>query len=281
MSAAAASPEHARLLREADPDRFLSVLYAPPDRRDALVALYAFNAEIASIRDRVREPLPGEIRVQWWRDALAGGEGAVAGNPLAEALLTAIRTYDLPLAAFDNYLEARIADLYDDPLPDQTALEGYCGETSSALIQLASLVLAPQEAALHASAAGHGGCASGIIGLLRMMPIHRARGQCHVPSSVLDAAGISQETFLDGTDEEGAARAVAAMVALAQQHLRLFARHAKDLPSNLRPAYLPLATTPLHLAPIAARRVDPTRQIKQLSALRRNSAILRRALFGW
>lgn len=277
----AAAPEHARLLRESDPDRYLSVLYAPPEKRDALVALYAFNVEIASIRDRVREPLPGEIRLQWWRDALAGGEGAVAGNPLAEALLAAVRQYDLPLVAIDNYLEARIADLYDDPLPDRIALEGYCGETSSALIQLASLVLAPREASRHASAAGHGGCALGITGLLRLMPVHRARGQCYVPGSILDAAGISRETFIEGTDAEGAARAVAAMVALAEEHLRMFGKHAGDVPAILRPAYLPLATIPIQLAPIAARRVDPTRQMMQFSSLRRNGAILRRALFGW
>ena len=53
-----------RTLRAADPDRYLSMLYAPQDRRADLLALYAFNAEIAGIRDRVSEPMPGEIRLQ-------------------------------------------------------------------------------------------------------------------------------------------------------------------------------------------------------------------------
>ena len=45
---------------------------------------------------------------------------------------------------FDDYLEARIFDLYDDPMPGRAELEGYCGETASALIQLAALVLDPR-----------------------------------------------------------------------------------------------------------------------------------------
>ena len=55
-------------VRAADHDRYLTALYAPADKRDALFSLYAFNAEIAGIRDRIHEALPGEVRLQWWRD---------------------------------------------------------------------------------------------------------------------------------------------------------------------------------------------------------------------
>src|SRR6185312_10902836 len=96
--------ETVRVVREGDRDRYLSVLFAPEAKRPALLALYAFNVEIARVRDLVHEPLPGEIRLQWWCDAIAGKTPA-AGNPPAEALIGTIRAHDLPLAAFDNYLE--------------------------------------------------------------------------------------------------------------------------------------------------------------------------------
>src|SRR5690554_2807603 len=99
------------IVREGDPDRYLSVLYAPEAKRDALFALYAFNVEVAAIRDRIKEPMAGEIRLQWWRDALTNG---IAGNPVADALMDAMNTYRLPLQAFIDYLDARIFDLYDD-----------------------------------------------------------------------------------------------------------------------------------------------------------------------
>ncbi|MBW7947531.1 MAG: squalene/phytoene synthase family protein, partial [Sphingomonadaceae bacterium] len=130
-------------LRRSDPDRYLSTLYAPLPLRGTLDVLYRFNAEIASIRDRIREPLPGEVRIQWWRDVLAAGRAAAGGYPLAEALHDVIGRHTLPLDAFDRYLEARIFDLYDDPMPSRADLEGYCGETASAVIQLAALMLEP------------------------------------------------------------------------------------------------------------------------------------------
>ena len=84
------------LVRAADRDRFLATLFAPAEHRGALFALYAFNIEIARVREVVREPLAGEIRLQWWDDALSGrGRGEVEANPVAAALRTAIARYGL------------------------------------------------------------------------------------------------------------------------------------------------------------------------------------------
>ena len=197
------------LVRGADRDRYLAALYAPEDRRGDLLALYAFNAEISGIRDRVSQALPGEIRLQWWCDVIAAQDaGAGAGHPVAEALLGTIERRKLPREAFQNYLDARIFDLYDDPMPTRGDLEGYCGETAAALLQLSSIVLEPQAAALHAELAGHAGCAQAIAGLLRLLPLHRRRGQCYVPKEILAAAGTSPEEFLAGDGGPNAPRAV-------------------------------------------------------------------------
>ena len=96
-----------QIVRAADKDRFLATLFAPADRRDALFALYAFNCEIAGVRERAREPMPGEIRLQWWRDVLGGERaGEAAANPVAAALLETIARFDLPAAALLELIEA-------------------------------------------------------------------------------------------------------------------------------------------------------------------------------
>lgn len=265
----------AELVREADRDRYLSVLYAPEDKRAALFAIYAFNAEVASIRDRVSEPMPGEIRLQWWRDVIASGDPqAGAGHPVATALMDAVAAHQLPVAAFDNYLEARIFDLYDDPMPSRTDLEGYCGETASVLIQLAALVLDPDEAAAHAELAGHAGCAQAITGLLRLLPVHRARGQCYVPRDILSAAGMTPEEFVAGAKSPGADVAVQAMIALAREHLGAFERQAKALPTSLRPAFLPVALTSAYLDRLERGKDG-------ISSLRKHLSMLRTASSGW
>lgn len=262
-------------VRVADRDRYLAALYAPDDKRQALLALYAFNAEISAIRDRVSEPMPGEIRLQWWRDVIASGDReAGAGHPVATALMAAIETYRLPVAAFDNYLEARIFDLYDDPMPSRTDLEGYCGETASALIQLAALVLDAPEAPKHAELSGHAGCAQAISGLLRLLPKHRARGQCYVPKDILAAAGLTPEEFVAGGSDPRSAVAVQAMIALAREHLGAFERHAKALPQSLRPALLPVSLTPAYLD-----RVE--RGKDGMSSLRKHLTMVATASRGW
>ncbi len=182
------------MLRDTDRDRYLACLLSPEDKRGALAALYAFNAEIARIRDLVREPLPGEIRLQWWRDLLEGNASG-EGNPVAEELLSTIETYRLPRQTFMDMIDARVFDLYDDPLPDRGALEGYAGETASALIQLASLILAPEQASASADRAGHAGVAQAIAGFLLLLPIHVRRGQMFLPQDILSATGLDREAF--------------------------------------------------------------------------------------
>ncbi|MBZ9677219.1 phytoene/squalene synthase family protein [Mesorhizobium sp. ES1-1] len=266
-------------VRSADHDRYLTALYASADKRDGLLSLYAFNAEIAGIRDRIRETLPGEVRLQWWRDVIAAGGEAGAGHPTAEALNATIAAYGLPKAAFDNMLEARIFDLYDDPMPSRTDLEGYCGETAAALIQLAAMVLDPIAAPRFAELAGRAGCAQAMTGLLLLLPLHRKRGQCFVPADLLAAAGSSPEEFVQGDGGPGAQRAVEAMIALAREHLSAFERDAAGLPVSLRPAFLSVALSRAYLTKL--ERHSPLHSVARLSVLHRHWLLLHRATKGW
>lgn len=267
------------LLREADPDRYLSVLYAPAEKRGGLAALYAFNAEIARIRDLVHEPLPGEVRLQWWRDLINGeARGSADTHPVAAALIDTIETYQLPRTAFDNYCEARIFDLYDDPMPSRNDLEGYCGETASAIIQLAALILDGESAQAQAELAGHAGVAQAVTGLIRLLPLHRRRGQLYVPSDMLASVGVTGEAFLRGDDKVACERVLSAMLALAREHLSQFEAARAALPKSLAPAYLPLALVPAYLVAIERLGEKATEKVADISALRKHWLMLRAAL---
>lgn len=228
------------MLRDTDRDRYLACLLSPEDKRGALAALYAFNAELARIRDLVHEPLPGEIRMQYWRDLLEGNaRGSTEANPLAAALLTAVETHRLPRQTLVNMIEARIFDLYDDPMESRTSLEGYAGETASALIQLAGLILSPEQAMKSADAAGHAGVAQAISGILMLMPLHHRRGQVYIPLEILSATGLDRETFLAGADKPRVAAAIEAFAGLGRDHLAKARTSA--LSPVIVPAFLPVA----------------------------------------
>ncbi len=110
------------LLRREDKDRWLASLFVPRERRRHIHALYAFSFEAARVGEIVSEPLLGEIRFQWWRDALEGAADAKA-NPVAAALLDTIARFDLPQAPIRELIVARTADLYGDPMQSVAALE--------------------------------------------------------------------------------------------------------------------------------------------------------------
>lgn len=243
MSAEPASNETICLstLRETDRDRYLVALLSPEARRRALVALYAYNAEIAKVRDLVHEPLPGEVRLQWWRDIIEGqNPGQAEANPLSAELMAAIEAYRLPTAPLIAMSEARIFDLYDDPMPDVATLEAYAGETASALIQLTSLVLSPEKAGESAAAAGHAGVAQTVAGLFLLMPRHRQRGQLYLPLDILGATGLDREGFLEGADRERIAAAISAFAGLGLDHLKKARAEQRPSP-DVFPAFLPVA----------------------------------------
>jgi phytoene synthase len=227
------------LVRAADKDRFLSALFAPADRRPALFALYAFNVEVTQVRELVHEPLAGEVRLQWWRDVLGeDGRGAVAANPVAAALLATLRRHDLPVEPLRALIAARRFDLYDDPMATLPALEAYCADVSSILIELAGRVLAGETRNLP-DIAHHGGIAFALAGLLKALPHHTARGQLFVPLDVLARHGASRE---DVTRREATTELRAALAELrlaARRHLTAAGHLIESSPPEIVPALLP------------------------------------------
>src|ERR1700722_15384556 len=158
----------AELVRTADRDRFLSALFAPAEHREALHALYAFNVEVARVREDAREPLPGEIRLQWWSEVLRGERaGEASANPVASALLTVMERYGLASAKLTALIDARCFDLYDDPMARLTDLEAYALKSSSALFALAAQILTGGEREMTEPVANPAGIAYAIAGLIR------------------------------------------------------------------------------------------------------------------
>jgi len=156
-------------LRSRDPDRFLTVLFAEPPYRDGLIALYHFNSEVARARHIVSEPMIGEIRLQWWREALDEiySGAPLRAHPTVEALAQAIKQYDLPRAPFEALIDARALDLYDEPFADLT---GYLTATASGLMALGSRICGGSEDVEPL------GELSGRLNLLCAAPLLRAHG---------------------------------------------------------------------------------------------------------
>jgi phytoene synthase len=231
----------ADLVRAQDFERYASTLFVDADSRRALLALYAFNVEISRVRDQVSQPLPGEIRLQWWTDMLAGaGHGGVEGNPVAAELKRVIRTHGLPVERLSRLVDEHQFDLYNDPMPSMAALEAYIHDTSSALFALGARIMGRQsEATDHL--ARHAGLAQGFARVIATLPLDAARRQLFVPLQVLKSHGSGMEEVFAGKETPQLRAALDQLIGEARGHLRTAFELLADAPPEVRPLFLPLA----------------------------------------
>ena len=235
-------------LRDNDRDRYFATLVLPPKERAAVTALYAFNADIASVRERAREPAAGEIRLQWWADALTGsGHGNVRQNPLSDALLSVVAEYGLPTPPLTRMISARRFDLYQDPMPDLPTFEGYAGETVSALYQLGAMILNGGKPVETGDAAGHLGVAHALTGHLRAFGYNASHGRIFLPWQVFEVCGVKEGEVLAGQPTDGIAVALTKLADTAGEHLDRAATAIAALPREPRPAFAPVSLLRLQL----------------------------------
>ncbi|OIQ86993.1 All-trans-phytoene synthase [mine drainage metagenome] len=248
----------ARDVRRYDRDRFVLALLAPAARREALFCLYAFNSEIARVRELVSEPLMGRIRLQWWQDKL---EAIYAGtdrrdHPLADDLAGVIRAHGLPQRLFIRLLQQRQADLEPDPFADRQALTDYVEATASGLAQLSACILGGADEPT-VRAAHEAGMAWGLVGLLRALPFQAAQGRVILPGDLLARHGVAAADLLAGRTSPALAALSRDLAQEAAGHLGRARALRAAVPATARPALLQATAADVYLDRLAAAGFDP------------------------
>ncbi len=266
-------------IRRFDPERWLTILVAPAAVRRDLTALYAFNLEIARVRDSVREPHMGLIRLQWWRDAVMEARAGIArSHPVAGELARTMRRLGLDDAPILALIDAREVDLSDAPCGDLAALRDYAAATSGSLAAIAMVALGHRGVG-PTSAARQVGTAWALLGILRAAPFLATTRRCLLPLDRLAQAGVSLDSWfagespiaarpviveiaetarglLDGVDRSALPRSGFSAVAcavLARIHLRRLQALGHDVFDPRLQAPLPSAALRLTLARLLNR----------------------------
>jgi phytoene synthase len=218
--------EIAALVRRHDADRFLTALFAPPERRDALLTLYAFNHELARAREAVREPHMALIRLQWWREIV---EGARRRHEVATPLSDAIAAGELLASDLLPMIDAREAeaDAAIETLDDWRAY--LLGSAGGLAVAAARLLGAPEPEAFRAF-----GAAYGAAGVLRSVAVLAAQGRCLLPADILAEHGLVPEAVVGGAAAEPAIRRL-----VTEGQALLAAARAVRVPKHAIAAALP------------------------------------------
>ena len=247
----------AEQVRRFDPDRYLTVLFAPAARRAALFALYAFNLEVAKTAEMVSEAPLGLLRLQWWRDTLEAIEaGQGPRHAVAEPLAEAVRRHKLDPVLFGRLIDAREFDLEGRAPADLAALEIYAEDTSGGLVHLALQVLGV-EAATARAAGAHVGIAWALTGLMHAVPFHAAARRLYLPRELSQAAGLRTGELFELRSSPALCRVVERVAACAREHLGAARALAGQVPRRARPALLCATLAEQGLARLARAGYDP------------------------
>jgi NADH dehydrogenase [ubiquinone] 1 alpha subcomplex assembly factor 6 len=246
-------------VRRFNRDRYLAALFARSGPRADLMALYAFNLELAKIREVVREPMMGLIRLQWWRDCIAEVHGGkVRRHQVAQPLAAAAARHGLPRESFDRLIDAREADMDVAPPADLAALRAYAESTGGTLQELAVRIVMDSGRATDPalSAARDLGTAWALIGLVRAIPFHARAKRVYVPQALMAEAGVAVDDLFELRPGPGFATAVGRICGEAG---RLMAKAQAALPEPPRaafPVFLMAVLARRHLASLAAAGFD-------------------------
>ena len=253
----------AALVRRHDPDRFLTALFAPPERRAALLTLYAFAHELDRARAVTSEPHLALIRLHWWREVVQGTRkrheiatplgGLLDRGPLTEDLLSPV------IDAWETEAEPAIETL-DAWRAWLLAGAGGIG------VAAAHLLGVPDPETARGSGAAHG-----VARVLRWNTTLAARGRCLLPLDLLAAEGV--------TGEEAIAAPVSPPV---QAVLKRLAREGEGFLDQSPRGRVPRAQVAAFLPGVLARRDlrHPLALTPALRGLADRIAVIRAGLMG-
>ena len=267
-------------VRQGAYDVWLAMLFAPAAKRRHLYALHAFLLEVEHVRSRVHEALAGEMRLQWWRDAIEGeARGDVGAHPVAAALIDTIVTFRLPREALTEVIEVHRFDLYDDPMATLHDWESYAEQTTATAIRLASIILTDKLEPGGIAAASHAGAALSVM--RQLADLGRERTPVFIPADLLARHNLKPADIEAGQVTSSIAQALTDMRGIARLHLEALRRQAKSIDPTALPAYLTVSLVEPTLRLGERKDFDPFRSILILPRWRRQWVLWRASRQGF
>ncbi len=270
------------MVRNRDHDRYLCALYAPDKARDGLIVLLAFNNELAEVNDKVSEPMLGEIRLQWWRDAIEDlYKGTVRKHPVSQAMDEVGIIKGVDKALLLSLIDARVNDLYNEQAKSSDELISQVGAIAGDLhFAMGCLLVEGGLAGQEMKSLRAVGTAWGLLGLIKACCFQAGVASDKIPDDVLAAEGISRESLYDGHVDHNMVLVIKNLVEKIKKESSLARELQKGKAKPLMPALLPLKLVDKYLRDWEAIAFDPNQMGTDTGNLGRQWVLMKSALFG-
>ncbi len=219
--------------------RYICCLFAPEYLRERLFTLYAFNHEIAKVKDIVSEPMIGMIRLAWWREALdeiySGKQ--VRKHEVTRPLQELVNETGLPREFLEKIIDAREQELNLITPANIEALKQYIDATSTSLL-LASLYIVGIKDKPATDIAYHIGTAYSLVGIMRAARWNAGKRYILFPKDMLDKNNITEDDIAEGRNLDKTKIIVQQLCDNVEINLRQAYILRKNLPAEALPVYL-------------------------------------------
>lgn len=248
---------------------YYSFLFLPPARRSAITALYAFCREVDDIADECNDPAIARIKLAWWRQELLRTFADSPSHPVSQALLPAIRNYDLALEQFEEIINGMEMDLQHVRYADFNSLQLYCYRVAAVVGQLAAAIFGYTERST-LKYAHDLGIAFQLTNIIRDVGEDARRARIYLPQDELVQFGVAENDILSGRGSPAFCALMAHQTERAQHY---YQQAMRELPSvdrrSQRPGLVMAAIYQTLLTEIAADDFPVLKQRVSLTPLRK------------
>jgi phytoene synthase len=206
---------------------YYSFLFLAPERRRAIVALYAFCREVDDIADEVQDTGVARTKLAWWRTEIANVFSGHPQHPVGKALLPAVQQFALPFEQLNEIIDGMEMDLTYHRYPDFDSLQTYCHRVAGVVGQLSAVIFGHQDSRT-LRYAHELGIALQLTNIIRDVGEDARRNRIYVPQDELHRFGVTVSELLNGQQTENFARLMAFQAERAKGY---YAQAFAELPS--------------------------------------------------
>jgi len=214
---------------------YYSFLFLPPEKRRAIIALYAFCREVDDVVDECSDPQVARAKLAWWRQEIAGAFAGNPQHPVTCALAPAVQRFNLPPEQFQEIMDGMEMDLTQDRYPDFRSLALYCHRVAGVVGQLSAEIFGYQDRATQ-KYAQELGLAFQLTNIVRDVGEDARRGRIYLPLDEMAKFGVAPADVVQGRESEGFRRLIASQIARTRGH---YERALALLPAQDRPSQRP------------------------------------------
>ena len=247
---------------------YYSFMFLPPERRRAIIALYAYCREVDDVVDECSDPGVARTKLDWWRAEIGRLYEGSAQHPVTRALADVIQPFGIEKTLLLEIIDGMAMDLDYNRYPDFETLRIYCHRVAGVVGLMSARIFGYSDPKTLDYAAELG-LAFQLTNIIRDVGEDARRNRVYLPLDELKTAGLEAAQIVHGGSAvETGEPFRKLMTAQIERALASYDRAFALLPQTDRKAQIPgIIMAAIYRTLIEEIREDGSRVLSQRTSL--------------